>query len=177
MEKLPPCCLWTALSASPHPAPNAPCVFLQPTSCPFLSLVPLTMRATSLQSSRPQFFLVRKTTSPLIKTKHLSHFAATWPQLFMGISFPSLSFRARESPGRRIQKGSGFMALQIGVSSNLSSSLSLVSALTCLQPTGCFFALSFCLLGCLHSRACRQDLQLSLLSLCPATFLSLSGLL
>lgn len=91
-------------------------------------------------------------------------------------SFPGF-WSQRGAPGRRIQKSSGFMALQIGSYSHLSSFLPLVSAPTCLQPTLLLYCFLFSSTELPPSWDHCQDMQLSLFSQFPATSLYLSDLL
>lgn len=67
----------------------------------------------SAESTSHDFSLSEKPL-PLIKMKHLSHFVVTQP-VFLWVSvFLSRVLEPEDSPGRRIQKSSGFMVLQIG---------------------------------------------------------------
>lgn len=92
---LAPCPEDSVSFASPHPAPNAQHVFSQHASYSLPKFPHVTMHVISLQSRPATVFLCWKNHFALIKRRHWSHFAVTWPQLFMGISFPSQSCGAR----------------------------------------------------------------------------------
>lgn len=97
----------------------------------------------SLQSRPSTILSLSGTTLPFIKRTHLSHFAITQPQLFMGISFLSQSFRARGLTGKAGARELRFPDPANWLLHSFVFLLFLLSAPTCLQLALLFHCLLF----------------------------------
>ena len=162
--------------ASPAPAPNALCVFLQHASCSFLRPMHVTMSALSLQSQPAKVLLCQKNHFAFNQNEAFIPLRSYTATVIYGYQFSLPKFQSQrshqEGTSRRVQvsRPCKLAVIAICLPPFLRFLLQPACSLHC-----CCFALSSCLLRRLHSgHAARACCPLFSACFLPLSFLCLA---